>query len=120
MNKVPAPVGPYSPIVRGGDNRFVSGQIGVVEGELVDGIDAQSRAAITNLKVVLESVGCALSDVVKTTVFLTDMANYDAMNEIYAELFGHVRPARSTVAVAGLPRGALVEIEAVAYVPSPD
>jgi len=56
MNKVPAPVGPYSPIVRGGDNRFVSGQIGVVEGELVDGIDAQSRAAITNLKVVLESV----------------------------------------------------------------
>jgi 2-iminobutanoate/2-iminopropanoate deaminase len=118
MNKVPAPVGPYSPIVRAGDNRFVSGQIGVVDGELVDGLEAQVRTAIGNLQAVLQSEGCELSDIAKTTVFLTDMANFEPMNDIYAELFGHTRPARSTVAVAGLPRNALFEIEAIAYIPT--
>ena len=80
------------------------------------GVEAQARQVLTNLKHVLEAAGTSLDRVVKTTVFLTDMANFAAMNAVYMEFFPANPPARSTVAVAGLPKGGLVEIEAVALV----
>ena len=113
----PKPLGPYSPIVRAGEFLIVSGQTGTKDGALVDGLEAQVRAAMGNLDVLLTTHGSRLRDVVKTTVFLTDMADFAAMNSIYAEIFGETRPARSTVAVAGLPLGACFEIEAWAHRP---
>ena len=111
----PAP--PYTPIVRAGDWLVVSGQLGLADGKLVDGgTAAQARQALANLAAVLDGEGASLSDVVKTTVFLRHMDDYDAMNEVYAVAFGDHRPARSAIAVAGLPRGGLVEIEAWAVV----
>jgi 2-iminobutanoate/2-iminopropanoate deaminase len=113
---VPAPIGPYTPIVRAGDLLFVSGQLGTVDGELVaGGVGAQVTAVLANLGNVLASAGAALDDVVKTTVFLTDMADFDEMNTAYLAGFGDHRPARSAVGVVALPRGASVEIEAVAH-----
>jgi 2-iminobutanoate/2-iminopropanoate deaminase len=112
------PLGPYSPSVRAGDLVVVSGQTGSRDGALVaGGLEAQCRQVFANLRAVLEGEGAALANVVKTTVFLTDMADFAAMNAIYADEFGEVRPARSTVAVAALPAGACVEIEAWAYLP---
>lgn len=112
------PVGPYTPIVRAGDWLIASGQVGAVEGSLVDGgVQAQARQAIANLAALLEGEGASLSDVAKTTVFLTHISDYGLVNETYVEAFGDHRPARSAVAVAGLPIGALVEIEAWAYAP---
>lgn len=111
------PVGPYTPVVRTGDWLVCSGQIGIVDGAVVDGgLEAQTRQALANLASLLTGEGASLSDVVKTTVFLTDMADYATMNELYIAAFGDHRPARSAVAVAGLPLGALVEIEAWARV----
>ena len=111
------PVSPYSPIARGGDLLFTAGQIGIADGELVEGgLEPELRRAFVNLRTVLSSAGASLSDVVKTTVFLIDMDDYGRMNEIYVEEFGDYRPARSAVAVAALPLGARVEIEAVASV----
>lgn len=110
------PVGPYTPIVRAGDWLVSSGQIGIVDGSLVDGLEGQLRQALTNLAGLLEGEGASLADVTKTTVFLTSMDDYAEMNEIYVEVFGDHRPARSAVAVAALPLGALIEIEASAYV----
>lgn len=111
------PVGPYTPIVRAGDWLVVSGQVGIADGRLVDGgVDAQLRQALENLRGLLEGEGASLSSVVKTTVFLTDMADYATVNEVYMAAFGDHRPARSAVAVAALPLGALVEIEAWAHV----
>jgi 2-iminobutanoate/2-iminopropanoate deaminase len=113
------PVGPYTPVVRAGDFVISSGQVGIGEGGLVDGgLAAQLRQAIANLSAVLESAGASLADVVKTTVFLTDMGDYAEMNDVYMECFGDHRPARSAVAVAALPIGAAVEIEAWAHLPS--
>jgi 2-iminobutanoate/2-iminopropanoate deaminase len=113
------PLGPYSPAVRAGDLLAVSGQTGARDGALVaGGLEAECRQVLANLRAVLEANGASLADVVKTTVFLTDMAHFGAMNAIYAEAFGDTRPARSTVAVAALPFGACVEIEAWAYVPA--
>ncbi len=109
------PVGPYTPIVKAGPWLVTSGQIGIADGALADGFEAQLRQAMANLAGVLESEGASLSDVTKTTVFLVDMDDYAAMNGIYTELFGDHRPARSAVAVAQLPLGAVVEIEASAY-----
>lgn len=108
------PVGPYRPVVQVGDMIFVSGQVGLVDGSLAEGVGAQVDAALANLGAHLETVGAELSDVVKTTVFLTDMDDYATMNERYVAAFGRSRPARSAVAVAALPIGALVEIEAIA------
>lgn len=111
------PVGPYTPVVRSGDWIICSGQVGLADGQLVEGgIAAELRQAIANLVTLLESEGATLADVVKTTVFLVDMADYGVMNDVYVEAFeaaapGH-RPARSAVAVAALPIGAQVEIEA--------
>ena len=113
----PRPLGPYSPIVRAGDFLIVSGQTGAQDGVLVDGLEAQVRTAMAALDALLTTHGARLRDVVKTTVFLTDMADFAAMNAIYAEIFGETRPARSTVAVAGLPLGACFEIEAWAHRP---
>ncbi len=110
------PVGPYTPIVKAGPWLITSGQVGIADGAIVEGgLEAQLRQAMANLASVLEGEGASLSDVTKTTVFLVDMADYGAMNSIYMELFGDHRPARSAVAVAQLPLGALVEIEASAY-----
>ncbi len=118
--KVPAPKGPYSPWVRAGGFIFVSGQIplDVSSGEVfTGGIQQQTAMVLDNLALVLEDAGAAMGDVVKTTVFLTDMGDFEQMNEIYAERFSSVRPARSTVQAARLPLGISVEIEAVAVDP---
>jgi 2-iminobutanoate/2-iminopropanoate deaminase len=112
-----APVGPYTPIVRAGDWLVVSGQLGLRDGELVNGgVPEQLEQALDNLAALLAGEGASLADVVKTTVFLRHMDDYDRMNETYVAAFGDHRPARSAVAVAGLPRGALVEVEAWARV----
>lgn len=111
------PLGPYTPVVRAGDFVFVSGQVGVVDGALPAGVAAQTSQAIVNLTAQLDSVGAGLTDVVKTTCFLVDMDAFATFNEAYVTGFGTHRPARSTVAVRELPIGAVVEIEAVAYVP---
>jgi 2-iminobutanoate/2-iminopropanoate deaminase len=110
------PVGPYTPVVRAGDWLIVSGQVGIVDGKLVSGgLEGQLRQALANLKGLLEGEGAALTDVKKTTVFLDHMSDYGRMNEIYTNFFGDHRPARSAFAVAELPLGALVEVEAWAY-----
>jgi 2-iminobutanoate/2-iminopropanoate deaminase len=107
------PVGPYTPIVRAGEWLVVSGQVGIFDGALVPGgTGPELEQAMRNLSGLLEREGASLSDVVKTTVFLVDMADYALMNDIYTTAFGDHRPARSAVAVAGLPIGASVEVEA--------
>ncbi|MDP8938348.1 MAG: RidA family protein [Actinomycetota bacterium] len=112
-----APVGPYRPIVRAGDWLVVSGQVGLSEGAVVaGGVQAEIRQALFNLASLLQSEGATLADVVKTTVFLRHIRDFTAMNETYVEVFGDHRPARSAVGVDGLPLGALVEVEAWAYV----
>ena len=112
------PVGPYTPVVRAGDWLICSGQIGIADGKIVEGgLEAELRQAMANLRALLEGEGASLDAVAKTTVFLTDMAHYGAMNEVYTELFGDHRPARSAVAVAALPLGAVVELEAWAFAP---
>lgn len=110
------PVGPYTPIVRAGDWLVVSGQLGLRDGQLVGGTAEQCAQALANLRALLEGEGAGLADVVKTTVFLKHMSDYDAMNEVYVAAFGDHRPARSAIAVADLPRGGLVEVEAWARV----
>ena len=112
------PVGPYTPIVRAGEWLVVSGQVGIVDGKLVSGgLDAELRQAIANLEALLASEGASLQDVTKTTVFLKHLGgDYARMNEVYVELFGDHRPARSAIGVAELPLNALVEIEAWAFV----
>jgi 2-iminobutanoate/2-iminopropanoate deaminase len=107
------PVGPYTPLVEAGEWLICSGQIGAVDGSLVDGgVQAQARQAIANLASLLQDAGATLANVVKTTVFLAHISDYAAVNDVYADAFGDNRPARSAVAVAALPIGALVEIEA--------
>ena len=113
----PAAVGPYSHAVRTGGLLFCSGQVALKDGALVgDDVAAQTRQVFENVRAVLAAADADLSDVVKTTVFLASMDDFGAMNEVYAEAFGDHRPARSTVAVAGLPVGALVEVEVIAAV----
>lgn len=111
------PVGPYTPVVRAGDHLLiVSGQVGIADGALADGLEAQLRQALANLGSLLAGEGASLADVVKTTVFLTSMDDYAEMNRVYTEVFGDHRPARSAVAVAALPLAALIEVEAWAWV----
>jgi 2-iminobutanoate/2-iminopropanoate deaminase len=113
------PLGPYTPVVRAGDFVFVSGQGGLLDGALVPGgVAAETDQALRNLADLLASVGASLSDVVKTTCFLTDMEDYARFNERYSAAFDGHRPARSCVAVHALPAGFLVEVEAVAYKPA--
>lgn len=115
----PRAIGPYSQGIVSGGLVFTAGQIGLAPatGELVaGGIAEQTARALENLRAILEAAGSAMPRVVKTTVFLADMADFTEMNAVYTEAFGEHRPARSTVAVKALPRGARVEIEAVAEV----
>jgi 2-iminobutanoate/2-iminopropanoate deaminase len=115
---MPAPL-PYSPAVRAGDWLVVSGQIGQRDGALVEGgFGPQLDQVLANLGAVLDANGAARTDVVKCTVFLTDMADFDQLNPVYAAFFGDHRPARSAIAVAALPRGAAVEIEAWCHLPA--
>lgn len=111
-------VGPYTPVVRAGDWIIVSGQLGMKDGALVaGGVAAQTAQAVVNLKMQLQTVGATLKDVSKTLCFLTDMDTFATFNEAYVEGFGGSRPARSTIGVAALPFGGVVEIEAWAYKP---
>lgn len=120
-DKAPAAIGPYSQAVIANGLLFTAGQVAldpvsmqVVEGDIV----AQTEQVLRNLDAVLASAGASWSDVVKTTVFLTDMRDFARMNEVYARAMGDARPARSTVQVSGLPRGVLVEIELIAALPT--
>ncbi len=115
----PAAIGPYSQAIRTADLLFVSGQIPLdpATGQLLAGdVRLQTRQVLKNLAAILEAGGSSLSRVVKTTVYLRDLGEFAAMNEVYAEFFGEQPPARATVQVARLPRDAAVEIEVVAEV----
>jgi 2-iminobutanoate/2-iminopropanoate deaminase len=115
----PAPIGPYSQAVRTGSFLFCSGQIGLdpATGAMKNGsIGEETRQALTNLSEVLVAGGAMLDTVIKTTIFLTDMNDFASVNSIYEEFFGAAKPARSTIAVAALPKGARIEIEAIAEV----
>ena len=111
----PTAVGPYSPVVRNGEWVVCSGQLGLVDGAPADGVAEQVRLALASLERLLAGEGATLHDVVKTTVFLTDIADFAEMNAAYGAAFGGHRPARSAVAVVALPLGARVEIEAWAH-----
>jgi 2-iminobutanoate/2-iminopropanoate deaminase len=116
-DNVPKAIGPYSPAVRSGDLVFASGQLGMdpATGELVPGgTAAETRQALLHCAHLLEAAGGSMQDVVKTTVFLRDMADFSQMNAVYAEFFPNSPPARTTVQAAALPKGACVEIECVA------
>ena len=116
-DKAPKAIGPYSQAIEAGNLVFVSGQLPVnpSTGEFAEGgIKEQTRQSLTNAQQVLQAAGTDLSRVVKTTVFLSDMDNFGAMNEVYAEFFSQPFPARSAFAVRTLPKGALVEIECIA------
>lgn len=117
----PKAIGPYAQAVKANGFLFTAGQIPLHPDtmEVVDGdVAAQTEQVLANLGAVLQAAGCGFADVVKTTVFLRTMDDFSAMNAVYARVFGDARPARSTVAVAGLPRNVSVEIELVAALPS--
>jgi 2-iminobutanoate/2-iminopropanoate deaminase len=116
----PGAAGPYSPAVRAGDFLSLAGQIGLdpATGKLAgDDVATQARQVLANIRAVLGDCGATLADVAKTTVFLVDMGDFAAMNDVYAEAFAGHKPARSTIAVAALPAGARVEIEVWAHCP---
>lgn len=112
--------GPYSPAIRAGDFLFVSGQIPVDgSGELVRGeIEDQARRCMENLRTVLSAAGASFSDLVKVTIYLTDMGDFAVVNRVYAEYFDLAPPARACIRVGALPKGAKIEIEAIAYLGS--
>jgi len=115
--KAPKAIGPYAQAIKADGFLFTSGQIALdpATGKLIDGdISAQTKQVLENLKAVLEGGGSSLNQVVKATVYLTDLSTFSKMNEVYAEYLGHIKPARSTVGVASLPLGASVEIDLVA------
>lgn len=114
----PAPIGPYSQATRIGDWIFISGQIPIdpVTGELIaGGVAAQTKQVLQNLQAVLTAVGLSLDSVVKTTIYMTDLNMFAEMNAVYSQYFRPPYPARATVQVSALPKGAQVEIEAIAY-----
>ncbi len=113
----PAAIGPYSQAVALGDLIFTSGQIALDPrtGEIVEGdFEVQARQVLRNLEAVLSAAGCRFADVLKATIYVADLANFGTLNTLYAEAMGAHRPARSTVQAAGLPKGALVEIDLIA------
>lgn len=116
----PPVAGPYSPAVRAGDWLVLAGQVGLdpATGKMADGVEAQARQVLANVAAILADCGAGLGDVAKTTVFVTDLADFATVNAVYAEAFGDHRPARSTVQVAALPGGAAVEIEVWALHPT--
>ena len=115
-DKAPAAVGPYVQAIQAGNTLFSSGQLGLIPatGALPEGVEAQTRQSLANIRAILDEAGFAVSDIVKTTVFIKDMNDFGAVNAIYAEFFGDNKPARSCVEVARLPKDGLVEIEFVA------
>lgn len=120
-DRAPAAIGPYSQAVRLDGWLYTSGQIALdpESGAMVEGgFEAQARRVLANLRHVLTAAGCSFSDIVKATIYVTDMGNFPQLNELYGEAMGDHRPARSTVEVPGLPKGALVEIDLVARIPS--
>lgn len=114
--QAPAAIGPYSQAIGMGNFVYCSGQLGLdpATGNLVEGVAAQARRSLDNLGAVLREAGLGIDRVMKTTIFLVDMKDFATVNEVYGAFFGDHRPARSTVAVAALPKGGLVEIEAIA------
>ena len=114
--KAPKAIGPYSPAVLINDTLYISGQLGidVKTGELGKDIESQTRFSLNNLKTILEDAGMNMDNIVKTTVLLSDINNFSAMNNIYNEYFNEPYPARAAFEVAALPKGGLVEIEAIA------
>ena len=117
--EAPGAVGPYVQGVRAGDFLFVSGQVALdpATGQLVEGgVEAQTERALKNVRAILEAGGSSLDRVVKATVYLTDLGEFETMNRVYATFFGDSRPARVTVEVSRLPRNAKVEIDAIAIV----
>lgn len=115
-DKAPAAIGPYSQGIRIGDKLFTSGQLPInpSTGELIGEIKAATKQSLENVKAILESQGFGMQDIIKTTVFLKDMDDFAAMNEVYATFFTSNPPARSAVQVAKLPKDAVVEIEVIA------
>lgn len=119
-DRAPSAIGPYSQAVSVDGWLYTSGQIALdpESGEMIDGdFEAQARRVLANLNHVLSAGGCSFSDVVKATIYVIDLDNFPQLNELYGEAMGDHRPARSTVEVAGLPKGALVEIDLVARIP---
>lgn len=118
-SSAPAAIGPYSQAIVADGTVYCAGQIGLdpATGELVEGLEAQAERALRNLTAVLDAAGATLADVVKTTIFLADMDDFTAVNAIYGTFMPDPPPARSTIAVVGLPKGALVEVEAIARRP---
>ena len=116
-NDAPEAIGPYSQGVEAGDWVFTAGQLGAdpETGELREGIEVQTHRALKNVRAILEQAGLGWDEVVKTTVYLNDLGDFNAFNAVYAEILSEPFPARSTVEAADLPKGALVEIEAIAY-----
>ena len=117
--KAPLPIGPYSQAIREGNLLFCSGQIALdpVTGTMKDAsVEEETMQVFENLGEVLSAGGCSFSSVVKTTIFLTDMDDFAKVNELYAKVLGEAKPARSTIAVKALPKGARVEIECIAIV----
>ncbi len=115
----PAAAGPYSHAIEANGVVYASGQlpIDLATGQIPEGIEAQTKASMKNLEEVLKAAGCGLNDVVKTTVFLSDINNFGVVNGLYAEYFSAPYPARSCYQVAALPKGALIEVEAIAVKP---
>ena len=116
----PAALGPYSQAIAAGGFLFASGQVPIdpATGDLAGAdVESQARQVFANLQQVLAAAGCGFADVVKTTVFLTDLANFAAVNEIYADYFVQPYPARSCVQIAALPKGSLLEVELIAKIP---
>ncbi|WP_456395792.1 RidA family protein [Thermococcus sp.] len=115
-DKAPRPIGPYSQAIKAGEFLFISGQIPVDrDGNPVEGgIKAQTRQVLENIRAILEAAGAGLDNVVKVTVYLKDMNDFGAMNEVYAEYFGSSKPARAAVEVSRLPKDVRIEVEAIA------
>ncbi len=114
--KAPAAVGPYVQAVQKGNMLYASGQLGLIpeNGELPKGVEAQTSQSLKNVQAILDEAGFAKEDIVKTTVFITDMEDFAAVNRIYADFFGEAKPARSCVEVSRLPKDGVVEIEVIA------
>ncbi len=117
--QAPQAIGPYAQAVSVDGWLYTSGQIGIdaATGQLAAGFEAQTRQALDNLRSILASAGCTPADIVKATLYLADLADFAAVNELYGAFVGDHRPARSTVQAAALPKGALVEIDLVARIP---
>ena len=117
----PSAIGPYSQAIKAGGMLFLSGQIPLdpTTGQMIEGdVAAQTERVMKNLGAVLEAAGCSFDDVVRTTIFLTNLGDFQVVNEIYGRSFPSTPPARATVQVAALPRGSNVEIDAIALVPA--